>query len=400
MRERIGIFSMDGKKCLFIGERVTSDLAIETLKLRCVKGADDRTLVRIFEGAGTLEKAFDLDMGALLSFGVKKPVAENIITSDIDSSLFKSELKTLQNLSADIICIDDQSYPELLRQTKDAPPLLYVRGDSDALQKPAISIVGSRNASRAACELAGRLACDLAEAGFNVVSGFARGIDIAAHLGAIERGVTTAVLGCGVKHFFPAENKRHLDKVLAKGCVITDFLSDIPPVSFNFPKRNRIISGMSYGVIVVEASERSGSLITARLAGEQGREVFAVPAFQDNRNNATNALLKEGAKLVQSYYDVIEELKYQIYDLKEVDKQETSVLEFGSPEQTKLFDLLMRGTLNPDELSAMSGFDIESVAINLAQMELEGYVVREIDGKYRAAGGLNGQNCHSSQHGN
>jgi len=157
---------------------------------------------------------------------------------------------------------------------------------------------------------------------------------------------------------------------------------------------------MSYGVIVVEASERSGSLITARLAGEQGREVFAVPAFPDNRNNATNALLKEGAKLVQSYYDVIEELKYQIYDLKEVDKQETSVLEFGSPEQTKLFDLLMRGTLNPDELSAMSGFDIESVAINLAQMELEGYVVREIDGKYRAAGGLNGQNCHSSQHGN
>lgn len=157
---------------------------------------------------------------------------------------------------------------------------------------------------------------------------------------------------------------------------------------------------MSYGVIVVEASERSGSLITARLAAEQGRDVFAVPAFPDNRNNATNALLKDGAKLIESYYDVVEELKYQLFDLKEVDKQEPGVLEFDSPEQAKLFDLLIRGTLNPDELSAESGFDIESVVINLAQMELEGYVVREIDGKYRVAGGLNGQNCHSSQHGN
>jgi len=379
---------------------VTTDLAIETLKLRCVKGVDEVVMERIYAGAGSIKDCFALDMGALLSFGIKRETAENIITRDIDKQLFKSELESLKNCRADIICIDDDDYPDMLRETVGAPCLLFVRGDAEVMRKPSIAMVGSRNASRAACDFSKRMASDLAESGFNVVSGFASGIDVYAHRGAIEKGSTTAIMGCGVNHFFPQENKKYLQPVLEKGCVVTEFLSDNFPAARNFPRRNRIISGLSYGVIVVEASERSGSLITARLAGEQGRDVYAVPTFPDNRNNATNALLKNGAILIESYYDVIEELKSNISGLKEVDKQETSVLEFDSPEQAKLFDLLHRGTLNPDELSAKSGFDIESVVINLAQLELEGYVVREIDGKYRAAGGINGQNCHSSQSGN
>lgn len=379
---------------------MTSDLAIETLKLRCVKGMDETVMERLYAGAGSLADALLLDMGALLSYGIKREIAENILTKDIDSKLFKSELESLKGARADILCIDDPFYPEMLRQTAGAPCLLFVRGRTEVMDRPSIAVVGSRNATRAACDFSRRLSADLAEAGFNVVSGFARGIDISAHRGALERGATTAVMGCGVDYFFPEENRRYIDDVLDNGCIATEFLSGCYPASRNFPRRNRIISGLSYGVIVVEASARSGSLITARLAGEQGRDVFAVPAFPDNRNNATNALLKEGAKLIESYYDVIEELKYQIGGLKEVDKQADGVLEFDNPEQAKLFDLLIKGTLNPDELSAMSGFDIESVVINLAQMELEGYVVREIDGKYRAAGGLNGQNCHSSQSGN
>ncbi|PLX66837.1 MAG: DNA-protecting protein DprA [Denitrovibrio sp.] len=376
---------------------MTSDIAIEALKLRCVKKMDETIMERIYAGAGSIKDALRLDMATLKSFGIKKEVAENIITLDIDKELFKSELEALKKVSANIICIDDDEYPEMLRETKGAPCLLFVRGDAEVMLKPSIAMVGSRNASRAACDFSKRLGADLAEAGFNVVSGFASGIDVNAHLGAVEKGVTTAVMGCGVNHFFPEINRKHIDKVIDNGCIITEYLSNIHPAARNFPRRNRIISGLSYGVIVVEASDRSGSLITARLAGEQGRDVYAVPTFPDNRNNATNALLKEGATLIESYYDVIEELKYNISDIKEVDKQETSVLEFDSPEQAKLFDLLMRGTLNPDELSAKSGFDIEQVVINLAQMELEEYVVREIDGKYRAAGGLNGQNCHSTK---
>lgn len=378
----------------------TTDAAIDTLKLRCVKGVDETVMERIYAGAGTLKGVFDLDMGAFLHFGVKKETAVNILTENVDAPLFKKELESLKAVSADILCIDDDGYPQMLKETAGAPCLLFVRGDADVLQMPCIAVVGSRNASRSACDFSKRLSADLAESGFNVVSGLARGIDIYAHMGAVEKGATTAVMGCGVNHFFPPENKKYLDKILGNGCVITEFLSFCYPAAMNFPRRNRIISGLSYGVVVAEASERSGSLITARLAGEQGREVYAVPAFPDNRNRATNALLKQGAKLVESYYDVIEELKYQIGGLKKVDKQDSGVLEFGSPEQAKLFDLLIRGTLNPDELSAMSGLEIESVVINLAQMELEGYVVREIDGKYKTAGGLNGQNSNSSQSGN
>lgn len=369
---------------------MTTDTAIETLKLRCVRGMDDVSMEKIYAGAGSIADGFGLDMASLRAMGLKKEIAENIVTRSIDSALFKSELKALEESSAYIICIDDEAYPEMLRQTVGAPCMLFVRGDVTALQRPSIAMVGSRNATRAACDLSKRMAADLAEAGFNIVSGFAAGIDIYAHLGAVSRGVTTAVMGCGVNHFFPQQNMKYLDRVLESGCVATEFLSFVHPAKQNFPRRNRIISGLSYGVIVVEASEKSGSLITARLAGEQGRDVFAVPAFPDNRNKATNALLKSGAVLTESYFDVIEELKYQIGGLKEVDKQEFGGVKFGSPEQAKLFDLLIKGTLNPDELSAMSGFEIESVVINLAQMELEGYVIREIDGKYRAAGGLNG----------
>lgn len=369
---------------------MTTDKAIETLKLRCVRGMDDTTMEKIFAGSGGISDGFGLDMSSLRAMGVKKEIAENIVTRSIDTSLFKSELKALEESSAYIICIDDDEYPIMLKETVGAPCMLFVRGDASAMKRPSIAMVGSRNATRAACDLSKRMASDLAEAGFNVVSGFAMGIDVYAHLGAVSKGATTAVMGCGVNHFFPQQNQKYLDRVLDGGCVVTEFLSYIHPAKQNFPRRNRIISGLSYGVIVVEASEKSGSLITARLAGEQGRDVFAVPAFPDNRNNATNSLLKSGAVLVESYYDVIEELKYQIRDLKEVDKQEFGGVQFDSPEQAKLFDLLIRGTLNPDELSAMSGFEIESVVINLAQMELEGYVIREIDGKYRAAGGLNG----------
>jgi len=357
----------------------------------------DTAMSRIYAGHGSFRGVFDLDLGALLHFGLKKDTASSVVAMDIDTGLFKNELKALEKLSGRIICIDDKEYPDMLSKTESAPPVLFVRGDISAFSRPAVAVVGSRKASRAACDFSRRLGSDLAEAGFNVVSGFASGIDIYAHTGAMKKGLTTAVMGCGIGHIFPEVNRRYLPELLENGCAVTEFFSSYPPMTMNFPRRNRIISGMSYGVAVVEASERSGSLITARLAGEQGRDVFAVPAFPDNRNSATNSLLKQGAILVESYFDIVDELKYQISGLKEVDKQDHGVLEFDSPEQTKLFDLLLKGTLNPDELSAMSELDIESVVIHLAQMELEGYVIREIDGKYRAAGGLNGQNSHSSQ---
>jgi len=375
---------------------VTSSKGIIALRLRCVKDMTESALYKIYEMNGRLSDAFDLDMGAFLHMGIKKSLAENIITQDINEEFFDKELEVCENKDATILSIDDDLYPEMLKETKGAPPLLYMRGNFETLKKPAIAIVGSRGASRASKDFSRRLGADLAEVGFNVVSGFALGIDTYAHMGAVTKGLTTAVMGCGINHFYPASNEKYLETLLENGCVLTEFSSGMKPLGQNFPKRNRIISGMSYGVAVVEASKKSGSLITARLAGEQGREVFAVPAFPDSKNSATNILIKDGARLVESYYDIVEELKYHLEHIKEVDKGEMSVLEFGSPEQAKIFDLLESDNLNPDELSNISGIDTRSIAVHLAQMELEGYVIREIDGKYRAVGGLNGQNSHRS----
>ncbi len=377
-----------------------SSKALNTLRLKCVRGISDNYLSRIYQTTGSLHDAFSLDYGSLTSLGIKKETAENIVTGDIDEALFEKELSAVNRENADIICIDDDEYPDLLKETEGAPALLFVKGVAETLQKPAIAVVGSRNATRQACDFAKRLSQDLAEVGFNVVSGFALGIDVYAHAGAVNKGSTTAVMGCGINTFYPEANRRYQDIVLKNGCVVTEFFSDVPAYGGNFPQRNRIISGMSYGVVVVEASARSGSLITARYAGEQGREVFAVPAFPGTKNCMTNSLIKDGARLIEGYYDILEELKYRINGLKEVDNADGHAIEFDSPDAEKIYALLEDGTLSPDEISSKSGINIDTVTINLVQMELEGYLVREIDGKYQTAGGKHGQNRNSAQSGN
>lgn len=373
-----------------------SSKALNTLKLKCVKGMNDTALSRIYSACGSLHDAFGLDFGSLTGLGIKKELAENIVTADIDEKLFERELESVHKRDADVLCIDDEEYPQLLKETETAPAVLFVRGRREALQRPSIAVVGARSATRQACDFAKKISQDLAEVGFNVVSGFAMGIDVYAHAGAVNKGMTTAVMGCGINHFYPEANKRYEATVLKSGCIVTEFFSDEQPNSWNFPQRNRIISGMSYGVIVVEASAKSGSLITARYAAEQGREVYAVPAFPMSKNCATNRLIKDGARLTEGYYDILDELKYRIQGLKEVDKPEAIGLQFSNPDDARLYSLLENGMLNPDELSTLSGMDIGSVTISLVQMELEGYVIREIDGKYRAAGGNYGQNSHSS----
>lgn len=362
-----------------------SSAALNTLRLKCVKGINDTVLSRIFQAEGTLASAFSLDFGSLSGLGIKKDTAENIITQDIDEPIFEQELEAVHRHKADIICIDDDAYPTMLKQTEGAPALLFVRGRTEALSKPSIAVVGSRNATRQSCDFAKKLSQDLAEVGFNVVSGFALGIDVYAHAGAVNRGFTTAVMGCGLNTFYPEANRRYMDIVLKNGCIVTEFFSDVPAYAGNFPQRNRIISGMSLGVVVVEASARSGSLITARYAGEQGREVFAVPAFPGTKNCMTNSLIKDGARLTESYYDIVEEFRYHIGGLKEVDNTDGHKIEFGSPDASKVYAMLEDGTLTPDEISAKSGINIDTVSITLVEMELEGYLVREIDGRYRVS---------------
>jgi DNA processing protein len=204
----------------------------------------------------------------------------------------------------------DERYPALLACTVDPPPVLWVRGDADVLGRPAVAIVGSRAATPYALQVGARLAAELAERGVVVTSGLARGVDSAAHRGCVEAGgVTIAVLGSGLDRVYPPEHTPLADRIANQGVLVSELGPGAPPLPEYFPLRNRIISGVSLGVVVVEASEKSGSLITARCALEQGRDVLAVPgSVLSGRNRGSHALLKDGAKVVETADDILEEL--------------------------------------------------------------------------------------------
>jgi DNA processing protein len=225
-----------------------------------------------------------------------------------DKAEAEAEIAAAARMGVRFVAIGEADYPPRLRETDDAPPLLAVRGQLKALTQPAIALVGSRNASAAGSRFASVLARDLGQAGFVVVSGLARGIDSAAHRASIETG-TIAVYAGGQDKIYPAEHAELAAEIAKSGATVSEMPMGWEPRARDFPRRNRIIAGMSLGVVVVEAAERSGSLITARLALEAGREVFAVPGSPiDPRAGGTNRLLKEGATIVTSAADVIEVL--------------------------------------------------------------------------------------------
>ena len=226
------------------------------------------------------------------------------------------ELERVKALGGDVLILDDGSYPALLREIDDPPIVLYVKGDwQGCFDQPCVGVIGSRMCSTYGENSSEMLSRDLASRGITVASGLARGIDTAAHKGAISgNGKTVAVIGTGIDSVYPRENTGLVREILAAGgCLVSQFPLGTPPIKENFPYRNRIISGLSYGVLIVEASERSGSLITARLAMEQNREVMAVPGNITSGNSfGTNYLIKSGAKLVQQWQDVVSELPSEL----------------------------------------------------------------------------------------
>ena len=210
----------------------------------------------------------------------------------------------------DCIYLGTSEYPQLLAEISDPPACIWTRGDRAIFARTAVAVIGARNASQEGLIAAGEIACDLARAGIVVVSGLARGIDSAAHRGALNGGgKTIAVLGTGIDQVYPAENDLLTEQIVASGLLVSEFPPDALPLPGHFPRRNRIISGLSKAVVVVEAREKSGSLITARMAADQGRDVMAVPGtIVGGRNRGANALLRDGAKLVESAVDILQEL--------------------------------------------------------------------------------------------
>lgn len=286
------------------------------VELNMTAGIGPRAAAKLLERFGSAEAVYKATRAELEQLRLPPEAVDTIIARDLLPRA-EAEINAVKRFGGEILLLDDGVYPSALREIYDPPIVLYVKGAwSDCLDRPCIGVVGSRRASTYGQNAALMLARDLAEHGVTVVSGFARGIDAAAHRGALEAGGrTVAVLGTGIDEVYPRDHKKLAAEILDRGgALVSQFPLGTPPVSENFPYRNRIISGLSLGVVVVEAAENSGSLITARLAMEQNREVFAVPGNITSRNSfGTNYLIKgAGAKLVQQWQDIASELPQPI----------------------------------------------------------------------------------------
>jgi DNA processing protein len=296
----------------------------------------------------------------------------------------EAEIARAARIGVRFVAIGEREYPALLRETHDAPPVLAVRGQIDILNRPAIAIVGSRNASAAGSRFASVLARDLGAAGFLVVSGLARGIDSAAHRASLDSG-TVAVLAGGSDRIYPPEHTELEAQIIEHGAAVSEMPMGWEPRARDFPRRNRIIAGIAYGVVVVEAAERSGSLITARLANESGREVFAVPGSPiDPRSGGTNRLIREGATLVTSAADVVEVLTpimgrsnpHAGWREPAIDSTPTEPSGSDDELRTRVADLLSPAPVSIDELARAARATASAVQTVLLELELAGRIER------------------------
>jgi DNA processing protein len=289
---------------------LTHDESIHWLALRMAAGVGTRKAGRLVEIFRSPQAIFRASSTELEEAGLSAAVAQSIASGCAFEEAVEQQEKVAE-LGVELVPITDARYPPRLREIFDPPPLLYARGRVELLGHLMLGVVGTRRPTPYGMTVAARLSKDLSEAGLTIASGMARGIDTAAHRAVLEAGGDTiAVFGCGVDEVYPAENRKLAESLSEKGLVISEFPMGAPPFPQNFPVRNRIISGMSAGVLVVEGGEYSGSTITAKLASEQNREMFAVPGNVTSKMSwGPNLLIKQGAKLVQEWNDVVSELK-------------------------------------------------------------------------------------------
>jgi len=285
------------------------------ISLNMTPGVGPRAATMLLERFGSPSAVFHARRGELENLRLGPETVESLLKREFEEKA-DEELERVKEIGGDVLVLDDGSYPNLLREIADPPITLYVRGNwQECFDQPCVGMIGSRKCSTYGINAAEMLSRDLASRGVTVISGLARGIDAAAHRGAIAAGGrTVGVLGTGIDGVYPKENTKLADEIVASGgALVSQFPLGTPPLSANFPFRNRIISGLSYGVVLVEATERSGSLITARLATEQNREVMAVPGNITSRTSiGTNFLIKAGAKLVQQWQDIVAEFPSEI----------------------------------------------------------------------------------------
>lgn len=335
-----------------------------------------RKLLSIY---GDPASVFDAPLGELSAIdgvGERKAMGIKRFSAWKDA---RKHLALLAEINARMITFRDADYPSLLRQLEGGPAILYVNGTPREEDRFAIAVVGSRKTTHYGRMAAEKLSAELAGAGFTVVSGMARGIDTIAHSSSMSSGGrTVAVLGCGIDKVYPPENRGLKDRIADSGYVVSEFPPGTRPLREHFPVRNRLISGLSLGVVVVEATRDSGSLITAQYALEQNREVFAVPGSIFSANSAgTNGLIKRGAKLIEKTDDIIEELAPMLRGFVKA-KEKLNVEMTG--EEKRLCEMLTGEPVHIDALSRELALSTSQVLASLLNLELKG-VVRQTEGK-------------------
>lgn len=344
------------------------------LTLSQIPGLGNESLRRLLQAFGSPENVFLAPISELNRI-VKPVVAQAIARGIIEETLTQTESWLSDPLNR-VLCIGDPDYPQSLLNIADPPFILYVKGRVELLNVPALAIVGSRNATPQGLRNAEAFALAASEGGLCIVSGMAHGIDTAAHLGGLRgQASSIAVVGTGLDRVYPSANRDLAVSLSQTGVLVSEFPLATPPLPSNFPRRNRIISGLSLGCLVVEASLQSGSLITARIAIEQGRDVFAIPgSIHSPQSKGCHALIKQGAKLVESAQDIFDELGTVYVGVKS---------SFSAPPEHPLFAHLHFDPVDLGTLSERSGLTISSLSAILLQLEMEGRVSTSPGGLYQ-----------------
>lgn len=350
------------------------DTQHQWLSLAFTPGLGPATLKKLVERFGSARQIFSASRKSLEEcLFLRKDTLACLCERNRPSATADQELRRAEKSGITILCWDDPHFPLLLKEINDPPPILYILGSPHVLGTPGIAMVGARAASSYGLQVAHRLAMELAKQDLVIISGFALGIDTAAHRGALAAGgKTIAVMGCGLDIVYPRQNQKLREEITDQGAIISETPLGTPPEGFRFPARNRIISGLSLGVVVVEAAHHSGTLITAHQALEQGRDVFAIPGRIDSpKSEGCHRLIQEGAKLVHSAADILEELNLNICISSSQRQPQTPVL---PAEEAEVYALLEIYPRNIEEIIQAAHLPAHKISEILLHLELQGLV--------------------------